>query len=156
MKHLLFITVFLFSAPATAQSEAPVENRYERYFGTVVRVIDGDTLIAKIDLWPGLVNEIPVRVRGIDAPELRRVACEAERNWGEDARKQVEKLYGPGTSIRLENVEMDSFGRAVADIRRWRSDRWLYFGEELIQRGLAVEWHDGQDDVPWCLLAETR
>jgi len=66
-------------------------------------------------------------------------------------------LYDVGSSIRLENVEYDAFsGRVLADIRRWRSDRWLHLEEEMIERKMAVAWTPEMDDVTWCLLAKDR
>ena len=144
-------------ASAEAGESSETANPYALYYATVLRVIDGDTLEVSVSLWPGLVAEYSIRVRGVDAPEIRRVGCEEERAWGEEARAQIAKLYPSGTIIRLENVERDSFfGRVVADVRRWRSDRWLYLKDELLERGLAVEWTPEMEDVPWCLLAKTR
>lgn len=125
---------------------------YSEYYGTVERVIDGDTLVVRLDLWPGLEAIYAVRARGIDAPELRGAACPEEKQRAEEARQQAEKLYGPGTTVRIEKVEMDSFGRAVADIRRFRSDRWLYFTDEMVDKGLAEPWQDGWPDIDWCAL----
>jgi len=159
MRYLVVVLAafYLFSATARAESPPHAENPYSLYYGTVVRVIDGDTLVVRVDLWPGLIAEYSVRVRGIDAPEIRRVGCEEERVWGFEAKAQVERLYEEGSVVRLENVSSDPFfGRVVADVRRWRSDRWLYLKDELIGRDLAVEWTPNMTDVPWCLLAETR
>lgn len=145
-----FLLGFLL-APAAHAQEIPTP--YSEYYGTVERVIDGDTMIVRLDLWPGLEAVYSVRARGIDAPELRGANCPQERLWAEEARAQAEKLYAVGTTVRIENVELDSFGRAVADIRRWRSDRWLYFAEEMVERGMAQVWQDGWPDVDWCALA---
>ena len=143
--------------PALSDELPRRQARYALYFAEVVRVIDGDTLDVRVSLWPGLEAIYAVRVRGVDAPELRRVGCEAERVWGEQAKAQVQKLYAVGSLVRLENVEYDAFsGRVVADVRRWRSDRWLYLADELVERDLAVVWTPDMPDVPWCLLAETR
>jgi len=61
--------------PALAQIKPEIENPYAEYYATVVRVIDGDTLEVRVNLWPGLVAEYAVRVRDIDAPELRGADC---------------------------------------------------------------------------------
>lgn len=141
----------------SAQEAPPVENLYSEYHATIVKVIDGDTLSVSVALWPGLTAEYSVRQRGIDAPELRRSACEEEREWAEDAQEQLERLYKVGMLIRLENVEYDVYsGRVVADIRRWVSDRWRKLDEEMIKAEMAVAWTPEMDDVPWCLLAKTR
>lgn len=148
------IGLTLVAAPARAQ---PAVSRYELYYAEVVRVIDGDTLEVRVFLWPGLIAEYAVRVRGIDAPEIRGPGCEEERVLGEEAKAWVERFYKPGMFVRLENVDRDPFaGRVVADVARYRSDRWLALANELIDRQLAVEWEPTQDDPPWCLLAQTR
>lgn len=134
----------------TAALAQDIPSPYSEYHGTVERVIDGDTIVVRLDLWPGLEAIYAVRARGIDAPELRGVACPDESVLAEEARAQAEKLYGPGTTVRIENVELDSFGRAVADIRRFRSDRWLYFAEEMVDRGLAEPWQEGWPEIDWC------
>lgn len=53
-------------------------NRDARHPVEVVRVIDGDTLEARVHLWPGLEMMTRVRLRGIDAPELK-AHCPEER-----------------------------------------------------------------------------
>lgn len=142
---------------ATGQEKPPVENPYAKYFATVIRVIDGDTLAVSVALWPGLVAEYSVRERGIDSPEMRRVECEEEGEWASEAQAQLAKLYDVGSTVMLENVEYDAYsGRVLADIRRWRSDRWLYLEEEMIEKKMAVAWTPEMDDVPWCLLAKER
>jgi micrococcal nuclease len=143
------------AGPVAAQDEAT--NPYALYYAEVLRVIDGDTLDVRVDLWPGLQAVYAVRVRGIDAPELRGVGCEEERVWAQEAKAQVEKLYDVGSRVRLENVAFDAYsGRVDADVRRWRSDRWIYLADELVERNLAVAWTPDMADVPWCLLAKTR
>ena len=149
------LVLLCLTAPALAQDVAA--NPYALYYAEVVRVIDADTLDVRVDLWPGLQAVYAVRVRGIDAPELRRPGCEAERVWAEEAKAQVEKLYDVGSRVRLEKVEYDAYsGRVVADVRRWRSDRWIYLADELVERSLAVAWTPDMADVPWCLLAASR
>ena len=139
--------------PGLAQE---IPSPYSEYYGKVVRIIDGDTLEVRIDLWPGLEVVYAVRVRGIDAPELRGAECPQEKLWADEAKAQAEKLYGIGTTVRIENVELDSFGRALADVRRWRSDRWMYFAEEMTERDMAKPWQPGMDDIDWCALAATQ
>jgi micrococcal nuclease len=143
----------LFSYPLSAQD---VPDPYSEYYGTVERIIDGDTLVVRIALWPGLEAIYSVRARGIDAPEMRGAKCPQEKLWAEEARARAEKLYSPGTTVRLEKVELDSFGRAVADIRRWRSDRWLYFAEEMVNADMAEAWQEDWPDVDWCTLAKKK
>lgn len=148
-------TLFACLSTSSASSVVDLTKPYPVYFGTMERVIDGDTMIVTVDLWPGLSGKFPVRVRGIDAPETRGTACEDELVLGLKAKEVAEKLYDLGSQVRLEGIELDSFGRILADVSRLRSDRWLYLKDELIDRQLAVEWTPDMDDVPWCSLAKT-
>jgi endonuclease YncB( thermonuclease family) len=155
MGKVLTVIAALLAGPALAQDQRA--NPYALYCAEVVRVIDGDTLDVRVDLWPGVQAVYAVRVRGIDAPELRRSACDAERVWAEEARAQVSKLYDIGCTVRLEDVEYDAYsGRVVADVRRWRSDRWIYLADELVERGLAEAWTPEMADIDWCALDSQR
>lgn len=127
------------------------------YQAEILQVIDGDTVVARVAIWPGLIAEYSVRVRGVDAPEISRPNCEAELEWGLRAKDQVERFYPVGKAIRLRNVQFDVWsGRVLADVERFRSDRYLSLKDELLQRQLAVEWVPSQGAVPWCLLAQAE
>jgi micrococcal nuclease len=147
------IAAIFFATPVLSQQ---VPKPYSEYYGTVERVVDGDTFVVRIDLWPGLQATYSVRARGIEAPELRGANCPQEKLWAVEARAQAEKLYPIGSTVRIENVELDSFGRAVADVRRWVSDRWKYLAEEMTERDMAVIWMPNDPDVDWCALADLR
>ena len=153
---LSFSLTFLCLASSSSALAQEVPSPYSEYYGTVERVIDGDTLTVRVLLWPGLEAIYAVRARDIDAPELRGAKCPQEKLWAEEARTQAEKLYGPGTTVRIENVELDSFGRAVADLRRMGSDRWYYFAKEMVDRDMAEAWQEDWPDIDWCKLAAER
>src|SRR5215208_1700589 len=55
------------------------------YAAEVLRVLDGDTFEARVHLWPALDITTKVRLRGIDAPEMK-ARCREERNLAEAAR----------------------------------------------------------------------
>ena len=59
----------------------------------VLSVLDGDTFEARVNLWPGLAITTRVRLRGIDAPELR-ARCEDERA------KAVDRARGSAENSR--------------------------------------------------------
>lgn len=147
LRGTCFAALLCSPLPSLAQD---IPSPYSEYHGTVERIIDGDTLEVRINLWPGLEAVYAVRARGIDAPEMRGAKCPQEKLWAEQAKAQAETLYDVGTTVRIENVELDSFGRALADIRRWRSDRWMYFADEMIERDMAAAWQPGMDDIDWC------
>jgi micrococcal nuclease len=81
----------------------------------VERVIDGDTLAAIAHVWPGHSVRVSVRIRGIDAPEMRS-RCAAERAAAEAARRALEELVG-GAPVLISNIGGDKYyGRVVADV----------------------------------------
>lgn len=148
---LLATQVFAEENPYLTQ-EASFEGPYR---ATVVRVIDADTIEVSVDLWPSLIQTATVRVRGIDAPETRST-CETEKALGIEAKEWVEKMYPVGEVIRIEDVEHDSLSRYVAEVKRWRSDRWLPLDNELLEKDYAEIWYPGQQDIPWCLISQER
>lgn len=161
MQRLLFAAWITFSMAASLAfcEENPYASGQLSYSGPyrafVIRVVDADTLEVKVELWPNLMQTAMIRVRGIDAPETRS-SCEAEKALGLEAKNWVEKMYPADAVIRIEDVEPDSLSRYVADVKRWRSDRWLPLANELLDRDFAEIWYKGQQDVPWCLISTER
>lgn len=82
----------------------------------ILRVIDGDTLLVEAEPWPQQKIEVYVRIRGIDAPELRS-KCLAIRHAGLNARQALEALTSGSRKIQLTRIAGDKyFGRIVADV----------------------------------------
>jgi micrococcal nuclease len=82
----------------------------------ILRVIDGDTLLVEARPWPQQRMEVYVRIRGIDAPELKS-RCELVRMAGRDARQALESLTAESHRIQLVRIAGDKyFGRIVADV----------------------------------------
>ncbi len=82
----------------------------------VLRVIDGDTILVAAKPWPQQTMEVYVRLRGIDAPELKSV-CAATREAGLQARAALASLTSDQGEIQLTHISGDKyFGRVVADI----------------------------------------
>jgi micrococcal nuclease len=81
----------------------------------VVKVVDGDTLTVRARIWIDLEMTVNIRIRGIDAPELRG-QCAREKMLAMAATKRLRVLAGSGV-VNLSNVGEDKyFGRAVADV----------------------------------------
>lgn len=138
-----------------AEEQNPVYDFPGPYRAEVVRVIDGDTVVLTVELWPNLQAEVAARVRGVNAPELSSYECETAELLAQQAKSFVQDRYVLGDIVQLRDVKPDPFfGRVVADVRRWRSDRWLPLAKELLEADppLAVEWLPNQGPVPWCLL----
>jgi micrococcal nuclease len=100
---------------------------------TVVRVVDGDTIRARLDG----AGEERVRLIGIDTPETkdprRPVQC-----FGREAAARTAALLPPGTRVRLErDVEpRDRYGRLLAYV--WRASDGLFVNLSLARDGYAL------------------
>ncbi len=119
-------------AEPSARIAGPVEAR-------VVRVLDGDTILADAFVWPGQVVRVSVRIRGIDAPEIRS-RCEAEKERGIAARAALEEILHEGT-LHLTAIGGDKyFGRVLADVHAAERD----LAEEMLRRGLVRPYGGGR------------
>ncbi|MBY0382654.1 MAG: thermonuclease family protein [Xanthobacteraceae bacterium] len=80
----------------------------------IMRTIDGDTFEARVHLWPGLDMTTRVRLRGIDAPELK-ARCAGEGQMAQEASTALKALLDEG-GVTIFNVGPDKYnGRVVAD-----------------------------------------
>jgi micrococcal nuclease len=97
----------------------------------VVRVVDGDTIVARLPS-----GEEHVRLIGVDTPETvdprKPVQC-----YGKEASRETTRLLPAGTAIRLErDVEArDRYGRLLAYVYR-RADG-LFVNLALAEGGFA-------------------
>jgi endonuclease YncB( thermonuclease family) len=108
------------SRPVAEAAQAPGSPGREpalpgAYRATVLRVVDGDTIQARIAIWPGHEVTTFVRLRGIDAPETR-ARCAREAEDAETSRRALEALLSGGGMI-VSGVRRDKYGgRIVADL----------------------------------------
>ena len=86
----------------------------------VIRTIDGDTFEARVHLGPGLEPTTRVRLRGIDAPELK-ASCQQELQMAEAATDALRALLRDG-DVMIFNIGPDKYaGRVVADVATRRT-----------------------------------
>jgi endonuclease YncB( thermonuclease family) len=149
---LIVLTVQSRPAPASvpaAEARPPVAASLTARGGThpaeVLRVIDGDTFEARVHVWPGLDITTKIRLRGVDAPELK-ARCPAERAMAEAARDALRGMLADGT-VGVSAVTPDKYGgRVVADAAT-RSVASV--SAELQTRGLARSYGGGRRRS-WC------
>ena len=115
--------------------------------GTVVRVVDGDT----VDVRLGGTTE-RIRLIGVDTPESlardRPVQC-----FGAEASAATEALLPQGTEVRLERDEVtrDRYGRLLAYV--WRTDDDLLVNLALVEGGFADAVTFGDNEAVHQVLA---
>lgn len=111
----------------------------------VVRVIDGDTFEARVHLWPGLEMTTRVRLRGIDAPEMK-AACGEEQRMAEAAAEALRAQLADG-DVAIFNIGPDKYnGRVVADAATRRTPN---VSNALLASGHARQYQGGRRGG-WC------
>ena len=114
----------------------------------VIRTIDGDTFEARVHLSPGLDLNTRVRLRGIDAPELK-ASCPEELQMAEAASTALRGLLGEG-EVTISNIGPDKYsGRVVADVATRRTAN---VSAALLAAGHARSYSGGHRNG-WCANA---
>ena len=114
----------------------------------VIRTIDGDTFEARVHLPADLNLTTRVRLRGIDAPELK-ASCPQELQMAEAATAALRSLLGEG-DVRIFNIGPDKYGgRVVADVTTRRSGN---VSTAMLAAGHARSYGGGHRSG-WCANA---
>jgi endonuclease YncB( thermonuclease family) len=131
-------------APAPAPVAAPSSLR-AAHPAEVLRVFDGDTFEARVNLWPGLNVTTRVRLRGIDAPEMK-AHCSEERTRAEAARGALQALLDQG-EVGISRVILDKYGGRVLADASTRSTPSV--AAALLDAGYARRYEGGRRSG-WC------
>lgn len=111
----------------------------------VTSIYDGDTFRVNISDWPAIAGQrVPVRVKGIDTPELRG-KCQREKELARKAKQHTVQLLRGAKRIELQNIDRGKYFRVLADVSIDGQD----LGESLVINGLAVRY-DGRTKMEWC------
>ncbi|WP_027858456.1 thermonuclease family protein [Marinobacterium jannaschii] len=111
----------------------------------IVSVYDADTFRVTIEGWPLVIGEnMPVRVKGIDAPEIRG-KCEDEKRRAREARNYTRQLLESAEVVELRSIERGKYFRLLADV--YTDGESL--AEKLIGEVLARPY-DGGKRQGWC------
>ncbi len=101
------------------------------YSADIVKVIDGDTFQAMVDLGFGMTTFQMFRLWGLDAPEMNT-------REGRAAKKFLEAQMTQGPMI-VRAMKIDKYGRFLADVWCLRKDSSpLFINQELITQGHAT------------------
>jgi len=111
----------------------------------VISVYDGDTFRVDIDsLTPIVGKNIPIRVNGVDTPEIRG-KCEYEKNLALEARDFVRNKLAKAKDIKLTNPQRGKYFRIVANV----TIDGISLAQELLDNKLAYSY-DGGKKLSWC------
>jgi endonuclease YncB( thermonuclease family) len=142
------------SLPGSADSQAARDaeiiwkragNPDVRHPVDVVRTIDGDTFEARVHVSPDLNLTTRVRLRGIDAPELK-ASCPQELQMAEAATGALRALLGEG-DVTIFNIGPDKYsGRVVAEVATRRTGN---VSTAMLAAGHARRYGGGHRNG-WC------
>jgi micrococcal nuclease len=87
------------------------------YDAIITKVVDGDTLDAKVDLGFDISFDIRIRLADVDTPEIFRPKSLEEKELGLKAKAHVEELVlGKKVTILTRKDSKGKYGRYLATI----------------------------------------
>lgn len=107
------------------------------YAAKILSVHDGDTCTALVDLGFRISQEMPLRLLGIDAPEL------SQKPAGQDARDHLRALIdGKQVTVRTEKDRTEKYGRYLATI--FVGGDTMSVNDKMIRDGHARTYDGGK------------
>lgn len=99
------------------------------YKAQVTKVVDGDTVHARVDLGCDVRLDMTIRLYGIDAPELPTVAGIAAKEW------LIEKLAFTDGHVTLRTVKdrREKYGRYLGVLEQGAES----LNDAMVEAGLA-------------------
>ena len=117
------------------------------YSAELIRVVDGDTVIARVDLGFNTWKKVNIRLHGIDAYESRTRDLE-EKAKGLEATLFVQKaLDSSDGKFTLRSMGLDKYGRSlgILDIpSEGPGHEPINLNQHLVNEGLAVPYNGGK------------
>ena len=116
--------------------------------GKVIKVYDGDTITVatKLPMRNSHVYRFPVRLIGIDSPEIKGKS-ESEITLAKKSRDALNDLIF-GKSVKLTNVSTEKYGRLLADVyidgihvNQWMLDNKYAIPYDGGTKSRPVEWN---------------
>src|SRR5262245_17759667 len=120
MSRAVALIALLFLAVAAGHSRAPRAGDEGVFYGPLLRVKDGDSLVVRVQ---GVAMDF--RLADVDAPEI-------DQPYGPQAKRELASLAA-GKQLVLEPIDTDRYGRTIAYV--WNGD--TYLNEQMVERGAA-------------------
>lgn len=152
----LFALCSLLCFSVALASDEEIRNIYRAF---PLRVIDGDTFIARIEIWSGIFITPQIRLRDVDAPELPpNSRCANEARMAKKAKDRLRVLIGKGVILRDVARRNDRYGRVLTDViidRPLRGSKGSLVGRSvtkvLLREGMVLAYAGGERAKSrWC------
>jgi|TARA_B000000557_G_C20753487_1_gene434063 micrococcal nuclease len=113
------------------------------YKAKLMRVVDGDTVDAEIDLGFGVFMKQRIRLYGINTPESRTRDLE-EKERGLAAKARLTELLGKEFIVETILNKRGKFGRILGTLHVNKDDGSTQnINQTLVEEGHAVEYFGG-------------
>ena len=123
---------------------------------SVLKVVDGDTIDASIDLGFDISLSKRIRLAGIDAPESRTTNLK-EKALGLESKEWLKKSLEGAKDILIKTEKPDStekYGRIIGHLFINGQDTSL--NNQMIDEGYALAYEGGKKDMDLELLLSRR
>ena len=109
--------------------------------------MDADTILISAPFIPKpLKQQIPLRLTGVDAPNIKRFAnCDREAKLGTEAKVFVEGLVARSKKTEIKFVGMDKYNRILGQV--YLDGKNL--SDILLEKGLVKPYTGGKKES-WC------
>ncbi|MCB1246805.1 MAG: lamin tail domain-containing protein [Acidimicrobiia bacterium] len=132
-------------AEAVTSTTVTLPPEDERVVGTVIDVVDGDTIDIDID-----GTESDLRLLGVNAPEI-------DECWGQEAAVALTDLIDGQQVLLVSGPEdTDSFGRLLRYVYLESDATPLFVNSHMVETGNAVALSDGSDAAATMKAYEAR
>lgn len=126
------------------------------YNAEVVRVVDGDTVIANVDVGFDMWKRCNIRLYGINTPETRTKDLNEKAEGLEAKARLIELLELSNNKFVLESKGLDKYGRSLGVL--WTGYHWvetypgisadrpveISLNDLLVAEGHATEYFGGK------------
>ena len=123
---------------------------------SVLKVVDGDTIDASIDLGFDISLEKRIRLAGIDAPESRTTNLK-EKAFGLESKEWLKKALEGAKDIIIKTEKPDStekYGRIIGHL--FINGQETSLNNQMITSGYALAYDGGTKDKNFDVLLERR
>lgn len=140
MRRLFFLFFFVFPLICFAQARTETLQNFNKV--SLASVYDGDTFKVYLACrYSIFCKAMPVRVRGVDCPEMR--GGTEETKVAAKAAKAFTKKFLKSGKILLRNCGRDKYFRLLCDVKVNGND----LGTALIEAGHAVAYDGGTKGI---------
>ena len=118
------------------------------YKATLMRVVDGDTIDAEIDLGFKIFIKERIRLMGIDTPESRTRNL-AEKSWGKAASARLSELLAEADgkfTLVTQMQKKGKFGRILGTIEVSTKDGIVNANQVLMNENFAIPYTGGNKE----------